>query len=93
VFKGEGDAYHSKEKETLDRRNPSITRESDGSILMSEGDAFREYLHKNRRTDSSGSILAYEGLLLGMWAEGRRNSRDEAPPHNQTFALTIIHDK
>jgi hypothetical protein len=41
----------------------------------------RDSLHNNCGTGSSGLNHACEGLLLGMWAEGHRDSCDEAPPH------------
>jgi hypothetical protein len=38
---------------------------------------------KNHRIDSSGLNLSCEGLLLGMWAGGHRDSNTEAHPRIQ----------
>jgi hypothetical protein len=51
---------------------------------------FRESLHTNHRSGSSGLNLTCEGLLLGMRVEGYREFHDEAPPRAMTFALFVI---
>jgi hypothetical protein len=52
---------------------------------MSDGDAFLESPLKNHRINSMGLNLACEGLLLGMQAEGHRDSKTEAHPRIQIF--------
>jgi hypothetical protein len=58
---------------------------------MREGDFFPgEPVRINHRFDSSRLNLAYEGLLLVMWDEGREEYPDEAPPYALTFAHILI---
>jgi hypothetical protein len=41
---------------------------------MREGDAFGESVRINHMFDSSGLNLACEGLLLGKWSEGCKDT-------------------
>jgi hypothetical protein len=52
---------------------------------MCEGDAFRESLHINHRSDSLGLNLACDGLLLEMRTEGHKELPNEASPRARTF--------
>jgi hypothetical protein len=92
AFEGEGDAFMRKRfKETHTCRRLNITLEnSEGPILMREGDIFGELVRINRSFSSSGLNLTGEGLLLGMQKGGHKETPTKLHLTRRTFVSITI---